>query len=87
MPNGNIIIKADDLTRPAEVLIEKISDAIGGVFKPYQMRRIARANADAAIIEAQTQIKITQLHRRAMARFINEETKKQDNIEKWTAPL
>ncbi len=28
---------------PRTVLIEKISDAIGGIFRPYQIRRVAEA--------------------------------------------
>ncbi len=33
----NPLAKLGDLTKPATVLIEKISDAVGGVFKPYQI--------------------------------------------------
>jgi hypothetical protein len=85
LSNGSSLIKIESLTKPAEILIEKISDAIGGYCKPYQIRRIAKAEADAAIIEAQAQIKITQLQHRALTRFVSEEAKKQDNIEKITS--
>lgn len=85
MANGGSIIRIDDLSKPATVLIEKISNAIGGYFKPYQIRRVAKAEAEAEKIRAQAQIKITKLHRRALARFVAEEAKKQDNIEKITA--
>ncbi len=49
--------------------------------KPWQIRRVAKAEADAEIIEAKAQIEITNLQRRALIRFIKEEAKKQDNIE------
>jgi len=82
MADGNSIINLGDISRPATVLIEKICDAIGGIFRPYQIKRLARAEAEADIIRAQAQIEITELQRRALMRFIAEEAKKQDNIEK-----
>ena len=73
-----------DLTKPATVLIEKISDAVGGIFKPYQMVRVARAEAEAERIRAEAQIQITDLQRRAMYRFLQEEANKQAHIEEIT---
>lgn len=84
MADGFSLIKVDDISKPATVLIQKISDAVGGYFKPYQIRRVAKAEADAEIIKAQAQIKITGLQRRALIRFIREEAKKQNNIESIT---
>ena len=54
MSDSNSIINLGGLSKPATVLIEKISDAVGGVFKPYQIKRIAKA--EASLIEAETQI-------------------------------
>lgn len=84
MTEGKSVINLGDISKPATVLIEKISEAIGGYFKPYQIRRVAKADADAQIIEAQSQIEITDLQRRAFVRFIGEEARKQDNMEKIT---
>jgi hypothetical protein len=75
------IVNFGDLTKPATVLIEKISDAIGGIYRPHQIRRIAEAEAQADRIKAVSQIEITELHLRAMIRFFSEEAKKQQNIE------
>jgi len=80
----NPLTKLGDLTKPATVLIEKISDAVGGVFKPYQIVRVAKADAEANRIQAESQIQVTDLHRRAMHRFLEEEAKKQSNIEAIT---
>lgn len=80
----NPLAKLGDLTKPATVLIEKISDAVGGVFKPYQIVRVAKAEAEANRIQAESQIQVTDLHRRAMHRFLEEEAKKQANIEAIT---
>jgi hypothetical protein len=82
MTEGTSLINLGDISKPATVLIEKISEAIGGYFKPYQIRRVAKAEADAQILEAQSQIEITDLQRRALVRFVGEEAKKQDNMEK-----
>lgn len=80
----NPLTKLGDLTKPATALIEKISDAVGGVFKPYQIVRVAKAEAEANRIQAESQIQVTDLHRRAMHRFLEEEAKKQSNIETIT---
>lgn len=80
----NPLTKLGDLTKPATILIEKISDAVGGVFKPYQIVRVAKAEAEANRIHAESQIQVTDLHRRAMHRFLEEEAKKQSNIEAIT---
>ena len=78
---GFSLIKLDGFAKPATVLIEKISDAVGGVFKPFQIRRVAKAEAEANWIRAESQIDVTDLHRRAMRRFFEEEAKRQSNIE------
>ena len=80
----NPLAKLGDLTKPATVLIEKISDAVGGIFKPYQIVRVAKAEAEAEVIQAESQIQVTDLHRRAMHRFFEEEAKKQSHIEDIT---
>ena len=79
-PLGNF----GDLSKPATILIEKISDAVGGIFKPGQIVRVAKAEAEASRIQAESQIQVTDLHRRAMHRFLEEEAKKQLNIEAIT---
>jgi len=84
MSDENPIAKLGDLSKPATVLIEKISDAVGSVFKPYQIVRVAKAEAEASRIQVESQIQVTDLHRRAMHRFLEEEAKKQSNIEAIT---
>ncbi|MCI0475283.1 MAG: DUF2806 domain-containing protein, partial [Anaerolineales bacterium] len=84
MNEGITLANIGELSKPATVLIEKISDAIGGIFRPHQIRRIAEAEAQAEKIKAVSQIEITDLQRRALQRFMIEEAKKQDNIETIT---
>lgn len=81
MSDSNSIINLGDVSKPATVLIEKISDAVGGIFKPYQITRVAKAEAEASLIQTQSQIQITDLQRRALSRFVEEEAQKQANIE------
>lgn len=81
---NNSLINLGDVSKPADTLIKKVSKAVGGIFEPYQIKRIAKAEAEAAVIKAQAEIQITELHRRAMHRFIEEEAQKQKNIEDIT---
>ncbi|MCH7870731.1 MAG: DUF2806 domain-containing protein [Planctomycetes bacterium] len=84
MPEGSSLINFGDLGKPATALIEKVSEALGGAFKPFQIKRVAKAEAKAEIIRAQGQIEVTELNKRALARFMGEEAKKQENIEAIT---
>lgn len=84
MSDSKALIDFGDISKPATVLIEKISNAIGALYEPTRIRKEAQANADAAITEVKGQIEITDLHRRAMQRFITEEAKKQQHIEDIT---
>jgi hypothetical protein len=82
--NSTSLIDLGQLSKPATVLIEKISDAIGGIFRPYQIRRVAEAEAQAEKIKAVARIEITELQQRALGRFLAEEARKQANIEEIT---
>ena len=75
------IINAGELTKPATVLIEKISNAVGTLWEPRQIRRVAQAKADAAMTLAKSDIETDDLQRRAAQRFVEEETRKQSNME------
>jgi hypothetical protein len=70
-----------DLSRPATTLIEKVSDLIGGGLRPYQIRRVAKAQADAQKILAEADIEISDMQRRALSRMLAEEERSQRNIE------
>jgi len=82
--SGTSITVFGELSKPATVLVEKISDAVGGVFRPVQIVRVARAEAQARIIHAEADIAITQLEQRAFARLREEEVRKQQNMESIT---
>lgn len=74
-----------ELSKPATVLIERVSDAVGGICKPWQIKRVARAEAEAAKIAAIGDIEIDELQQRALQRMVIEEGHKQRNIESITA--
>jgi len=86
MPNDNpiSIVNLGELSKPADTLIKKVSSAVGGIFEPWQIKRIAKADAEASLIKAKAEIEITDLHRRAMRRFVEEEASRQDNMEEIT---
>ena len=81
----NSLINLGNLSKPADTLIKKVSDAVGGLFAPYQVKRMAKAEAEAAMIKAQSKTEITDLHRRALHRWIEEEAQRQKNMEDITA--
>lgn len=81
----NSLINLGNLSKPADTLIKKVSDAVGGLFAPYQVKRMAKAEAEAAMIKAQSKTEITDLHRRAVHRWIEEEAQRQKNMEDITA--
>ena len=73
-------------------LLNKISDAVGWYFEPRQIIRVAKAEADAKIIDAeadakvavrqaQTDIEIADIYRRAEMRSAKEEVIRQANME------
>ena len=82
MSKGVSLINLGELSKPATVLIEKISEAVGGVFRPRQIKRVAEAEAEAEKIKASARIEVSEIEQRALVRLLNEEGKKQENIEK-----
>ena len=82
---SNSLIDLGNLSKPADTLIKKVSDAVGGLFAPYQVKRMAKAEAEAAMIKAQSETEITDLHLRAVHRWIEEEAQYQENMENITA--
>jgi hypothetical protein len=78
------LINIGELSKPATVLIEKVSSAIGVLYEPRRIRKEAEAKADAALIEAESRIQIRELERRALTRFVVEQTREQKNIEDIT---
>ena len=82
MSKGISLINLGELSKPATVLIEKVSEAVGGVFRPMQIKRVAEAKAETEKIKASARIEVSEIEQRAVARLFNEEGKKQENIEK-----
>ena len=89
---SNPLVNVGDLVKPIDTLIHKISDATGVLYEPRRIRRKTKAESEAAItsakaqaaadiIKAESEIEITDLHRRAAQRWINEEAKRQKNME------
>ena len=85
MPDPSSITLAGDVTKPATVLIEKIADAIGVVYEPTRVKRLAEAEAAAELIRAKAEIERGQLADRALEQLVAREAKKQQNIEQITA--
>ena len=89
---SNSLVNLGDLGKPIDTLINKISNATGVLYEPRRIRLRAKAESDAAIIsakaeaaveivKAESEIEITDLHQRAAQRWIQEEAKRQKNME------
>lgn len=85
MADGNSIINLGDLARPATVLIEKVSNAVGVLYEPRKIVKKAEAEAKAEKIRAITNIELTEIQQRGMERLVYQEARKQENIEDITA--
>lgn len=83
--SNNPLLNVGDLAKPIDTLIKKISKGTGILYEPRQIRNAAEAEAEAAKIKATSEIEITDLHRRAEQRRIEEEARHQKNIEDITA--
>jgi hypothetical protein len=82
--SDNPVANLGDLTKAATVLVEKIADAVGGFFQPFQVVRLAKAEAKAELIRSENKIEITDQERRAAWRWLKEEAKRQANMEDIT---
>lgn len=82
---SNSLVNLDKLTKSAERLTREVSEAMGGIFAPYQIKRLAKADTGAALIEMQSQIEIKDVHRRAVRRWVEEEAQRQENMGDITA--
>ena len=85
MSDNNPLMNLGDLAKPVETLINRISDAIGGIAKPWQLKRVAKAEAKAAIIRSAASEELPEETKRAIQRILIEETFKQRNIEEIIA--
>lgn len=81
---GFTLLDIGKLAKPATVLIEKISSAVGVIYEPTGIRRKALAEADARKIAAQSHLDISDLQLRALQRLVHQEERKQANIESIT---
>lgn len=85
MADGNSIVNLGDLAKPATVLIEKVSSAVGILYEPRRIRKKAEAEAEAEKIKALAGIELSEIQQRGIERLIYQEARKQENIENITA--
>lgn len=82
MTNGNSLINLGELSKPATVLIEKISSAIGVIYEPTRIKRYAKAEADAHSITVLANLNLqSEVEKRGLQRLLAQQTRKQVNIE------
>ena len=81
MGEGSVAKRSGAISEPVTVLVERVSDAVGGLLKPWQIKRVAQANSDAALILAKGELEVTDLQRRTGERLLVEEMRKQEHME------
>ncbi len=81
MVDPSMIAVAAAASAPAAVLVKRVTDAVGALGLPRHIRRVAQAKADAALILAKGDLEVSDLQVRAGQRLIEEETRKQGNME------
>ena len=85
MAEGHSVVNFGDISKPATLLIEKISSAIGVLYEPRRIKKKAEAEAEADKIKAISSLELTEIQQRGIDRLINQEERKQKNIESITA--
>jgi hypothetical protein len=77
--NSVSVVNLGAVSKPADTLIKKVSNALGGDFAAFQIKRVAKAEAEAAMTKAESEIAITDLQRRAMHRFFRRRSQAAQN--------
>lgn len=78
--NTNSLVSLGELSKPINTFIEKASEGVGGLFRPRQIKRIARAEAEAALLKAQTDLQISELEIQAAVRSSREQVVHHSNM-------
>lgn len=76
------VVDVGGLAKPVSILIEKIASATAIRYEPTRIKNAAEAEVAANLIKAQGQIDVDDLHRRTQVRLVDEEVRKQVNMEK-----
>ncbi|MCG3130207.1 MAG: hypothetical protein FLDDKLPJ_00961 [Phycisphaerae bacterium] len=63
-------------------LIDAVRAFVGGTFEPLQMRRLAHAEVDSAMILAKGDAELTKFQQRTVDRMLKTELRRQQNIER-----
>ena len=78
---NNSLIDTKSLSEPVSKLVDAISKAIGTIYAPTHIKRMAAAQAESDIIFEKSKIDKDLLRKRASDRVAYIETKRQENIE------
>lgn len=77
----------DDLLgagKAAEKLVESLAAGVGGLARPWQIRRVAKAEGAASITRAEAELAIEELTRQAHARVDARELQRERNLQRIT---
>lgn len=77
-------LPAKEIAKVTNNFINKVSKAIGAVYEPFHLTRMAKAEAKAKTIRVQGDVEVTDIQLRAERRWLHEEMRNQENIEEIT---
>lgn len=70
------------ITQPINTLLEKASNAIGVLYEPTNIKRLAKAEIEINKLKLLSNIELSEIQNRATQRFLFVEAKRQENVEK-----
>ena len=66
MADGGALINLGELSKPATILVEKVCNAVGIIYEPTRVKRMARAEAEAEKIKTVARIELSEIEHRAL---------------------
>jgi hypothetical protein len=82
---GGALAALAALNPTARALIDKVSSALGTLYEPSRIKKVAHAEAEADRIRAIGRIEVSEIEQRGLVRMVREQGRIQGNIESITA--
>lgn len=82
---GSSMINLGELSKPATVLIEKVSSAVGILYEPRRLKKKAKAETEIEKIKYLASVELSEIQQRGIERLVQQEGRKQENIESITS--
>jgi hypothetical protein len=78
------LMNIGDLAKPVDTFIKKVSAAIGTLYEPVHVRKMAKAEVDADKIRTLGRIELSEIEERGLRRMVAQQARAQKNVEEIT---